>query len=152
MASSMPELLKIYGEAPTFGKSVSATMEKNHDLLISFLEARPDLGLKPIKAEGGFFILLNCVEMSKKIDRKYYKNEFMEEIDHEPKIIFPGEVPLDYAVYRFLAYEQGVVCIPGSIFYHSQSLNITNDYLRISLCVATDIMELAIQKLNQIKL
>ena len=151
MAKSIPQLEDKYEEFNTFGEFVGDNCRKNQEILIEFLNSRRDIGLKPIKAEGGFFILLDCTELGKSIPSKYYTNQLCEDLCIEPRCTFPDqEVPLDFAVYRYLAVECRVVFIPCSIFNHISSHSISHHFIRVSLCVPTQLMNQAITNLSKI--
>ena len=45
-----------------------------------------------------------------------------------------GKVPLDLAFCRWMAVEKGVVMMPNSFFYASDSPTITDRYVRLAIC------------------
>lgn len=76
-----------------------------------------------------------------------YSNDFTD----DPKIckrqFEESKVPLDFAFCRWMACEIGIAMIPGSSLYIDRE-NARHDFVRISICKHTTIVEKVEEKLR----
>ena len=58
-----------------------------------------------------------------------------------------GRIPLDLAFSRWLALERGIICMPGSLFYHPQSPYKNDNYVRFAICRGMEKTQAGIKRL-----
>ena len=114
--------------------------KKSHDILIEGLKEL-DLPIKPILAEGGYFIMADISELKDFIPKKYFEQNEYE--DDENTAIEKNDVgipvPLDLAACRWFAMEKKIVTMPVSYFYYKDSPHISHNYIRFAICRGEEI-------------
>ena len=87
---------------------------------------------KPIKVQGGYFLMADVSECRSLIPEKYFQTHDYEPEDDRPPVgknrlnMPDGSIPLDLAFCRWMAIEKGVTMMPNSFFYSSKSQTITD--------------------------
>lgn len=101
----------------SFNEYVKHEMKKSHDILVKGIKDS-GLPIKPISAQGGYFIMADISQCRDLVPEKYFIQQEYE-ADPDTKIVkndFGNPVPLDLAVTRWLAMEKHVVTMPGTFF------------------------------------
>lgn len=133
----------------SFVEFMKADFKKSHDILVEGLKEL-DLPLKPIPADGGYFIMVDVSGLRDLVPEKYFVQEEYED-DKETTIEkndFGNPVPLDLAVCRWLAMEKKVVTMPGTFFFDRKSTTKTDKYIRMAFCRGETVTRNAIQNLK----
>ena len=92
---------------------------------------------KPLKCEGGYFLMADISECKSLIPAKYQASHSYEEKQTVGayELNMPnGKVPLDLAFCRWMACEKGCTMMPNSFFYESTSPYICDKYVRLAIC------------------
>lgn len=121
----------------------------SHDILVQGL-IDSGLPIKPVPAQGGYFIMADVTECRELVPEKYFKQEEYED-DKETTIEkndFGNPVPLDLAVSRWLAMEKHVITMPGTFFSYRQSPYKSDKYVRFAFCRGEAITRKAIENLK----
>ena len=114
-----------------------------------------DLPVEPIKSESGYFIMMDVSKCRDLIPKKYLESHDYEdlkegerEIGKNRVFMKDGSVPLDLAFCRWMAAERGVIMMPGSLFYHKDSIYRDDKCVRICICKGIDHSAKAINRLK----
>lgn len=60
-------------------------------------------------------------------------------------------IPLDLAFSRWMGRENGVTMMPNSFFYQPESVNITENFVRLAICKNLDDVKKACLRLRKLK-
>jgi aspartate/methionine/tyrosine aminotransferase len=139
VAKSLP----IFDKTPSYGyPNYSAYLTdqftKCRDILVETF-SKSSLGLVPLHAEGGYFLMADATNLRKHIDPKYFTTDhFSEGLEDVEYKRFPGkdQPAYDYVASRFLALKAKVAPMPVSLFYTDDSFD--EKYLRFAICQTTD--------------
>ena len=97
---------------------------------------------KPLKVEGGYFLMADISACKDLIPKRYLANHSYEDPSksNQPPVMAyelnmpDGRVPLDLAFCRWMACENGVCMMPNSFFYQSTSPYICDKFVRLAIC------------------
>jgi len=140
VARSLKSALEPYEGFDNYFEYQKADFAETQEILLEGLEAS-SLPLKPVKAEGGYFVMVDVSECRDLIPEKYFK---AEEFESDPdttieKNDFGSPVPLDLAFCRWLCLEKKVVTMPGTFFYDRRSEHAEHHYVRFAICRGEEI-------------
>jgi aspartate/methionine/tyrosine aminotransferase len=110
--------------------------------------------MEPLSCEGGYFLLADISKCRDLIPAKYFEShdylpEGQQHSDIEVnRVTMPdGSIPLDLAFCRWLACEKGLAVMPNSFFYDSESVNMSQNFVRLAICMTYESVCAAAQKL-----
>jgi aspartate/methionine/tyrosine aminotransferase len=140
----------------TFLENLKDTFQANRDFMSKSFADLP-IPCKPIKCDGGYFLILDVAACRDAIPEKYLKTHDYE--DPNPALgplvekwrfnLPSGEIPLDLAFCRWIMIEYGVVTLPCSKFYGRTSTTTLEDkYVRVSLSQPIEVLKVAMDRLK----
>jgi len=115
------------------------------------------LPMKPLKAQGGYFIMADISECEPLIPDVYKDSHDYEDSDtkdpvNKYRLDMPdGRVPLDLAFCRWMAVEHGVAMMPNSFFYAVNSPTTSDKFVRLAICKDRVSTEKCVQRMKDIK-
>ena len=103
----------------------------------------------PVKAERGYFLMLDVSKCRDLIPEKYFVPGNYED-DEETKIVqrqFTEKVPLDYAFVRWMCIEIGSTMQPG-ICFQEDTPEADDHFVRVAICKTPDVIESVKEKVG----
>lgn len=115
----------------TFWRWLSQDYDNRREKLIRAIESA---GLKPIKPQGGFFIIADTSNIE--LPEPYQSDK---------------TVSRDWNIARWLCKEIGVCGIPPSAFYGEEHKHLAANYIRLAFCKPDDVLAEAAKRLSKCK-
>ena len=90
------------------------------------------LPVYPCLVEGGFSMTLEISNWESLIPSKYFEDDYIDDPKILKKNFIGSKVPLDFAFWRWMAWDVGIAMIPGSSLYKDET-TAKHDFVRISI-------------------
>ena len=140
-------------EGLSFVANTQATFKANRDFLTQAINEMA-LPWKPVPSQGGYFLLADiseCVDLIPdkfKTTHDYEADDGRKPVDKYRLTMPNGNIPRDLAFCRWMAVEKGVVMMPNSFFYATDSPTITDQFVRLAICKDRQSTEAAVARLK----
>ena len=88
-----------------------------------------------VPSYGGYVCTADISKLRDRVPKRYFSNNFLDDMGSLDTTPFPeGKVPLDYALCRWLAVEEGFTFLPVTTLQMAQSPFYRDNFVRLPIC------------------